>query len=135
PPGRLVWVHAASVGETIAVLPLLERIVARPGAHALLTTGTVTSAKIVAPRLGDTLLHQYAPLDAAPFVRRFLDHWRPGLAIFVESELWPNMILEAAARGIPLALVNGRMSERSFRRWQSRGAAAAHDLISRFALC
>ena len=135
PAGPLVWVHAASVGETVSVLPLVEQMVARCAISVLLTTGTVTSARIVAKRAMPGVLHQYAPLDGRRFVRRFLAHWRPGLAIFAESELWPNMILETAARGTALALVNARMSERSFGRWRWRGAAMARHLLARFDLC
>lgn len=135
PAGPLVWVHAASVGETVSVLPLVDRIVAGARLNVLLTSGTVTSARIAEARLGAGLIHQYAPLDGPRFVRRFLDHWRPGLAIFAESELWPNMILEAAGRGIGLCLVNARMSDRSFNRWRGRGAAMARQLLGRFELC
>jgi 3-deoxy-D-manno-octulosonic-acid transferase len=117
PPGPLVWLHAASVGEFVAVLPLVERIRAR-GLTALMTTGTVTSAELAAKRLPPGALHQFIPLDMPSFITRFLDHWRPDLALFVESELWPNLMLTASARHIPMLLVNGRMSERSYRRWR-----------------
>ena len=90
----------------------------RPGLSFLLTTGTVTSAKLAAERLGPRAVHQYAPLDAPEYVRSFLDHWRPDLAVFTESEIWPNLILESSARDIPLALINARMTKRSFRRWR-----------------
>jgi 3-deoxy-D-manno-octulosonic-acid transferase len=117
PPGPLVWLHGASVGEFVAVLALVERIRAR-GFTALLTTGTVTSAELAAKRLPPGALHQFIPLDMPSFITRFLDYWRPDLALFVESELWPNLMLAASARHIPMVLVNGRMSERSYRRWR-----------------
>jgi 3-deoxy-D-manno-octulosonic-acid transferase len=117
PPGPLVWLHGASVGEFVAVLPLVERIRAR-GFTALMTTGTVTSAELAAKRLPPGALHQFIPLDMPSFITRFLDYWRPDLALFVESELWPNLVLTASARHIPMVLVNGRMSERSYRRWR-----------------
>ncbi len=135
PAGPLVWVHAASVGETVSVLPLLERIVAMSAVSGLITTGTVTSARVAGSRLGEGLMHQFAPLDGPRFVGAFLDHWRPAAAIFAESELWPNMILETARRGVPLALVNARMSERSFARWRQRGSAMAKALLGRFDVC
>lgn len=120
PSGSLVWVHAASVGETNAVLPLMQRMRARyPDLPMLLTTGTVTSARMAAKRLPSGVVHQFIPLDVPKYVNAFLDHWRPGLAIFTESEIWPNLVLETKARGIPLALVNGRMSSRSYQRWRS----------------
>jgi 3-deoxy-D-manno-octulosonic-acid transferase len=121
PDGDLVWLHAASVGETNAVLPLIERLLAaRADLTILLTTGTVTSAGLAAKRLPARALHQYLPLDSAPYVRRFLDHWRPTLAVLTEQEIWPNLILEAHARGIRLALINARMSGRSLARWQGK---------------
>lgn len=116
PTGRLVWVHAASVGETLAVIDLVERLVAR-GTPVLVTSGTVTSAAIAAERLPAGALHQYVPVDVAPWVARFLDHWRPDLAVFVESEIWPATIRALDDRGIPRVLVNARVSERSARRW------------------
>jgi 3-deoxy-D-manno-octulosonic-acid transferase len=125
PDGPLVWIHAASVGETNAILPLLGSLrEQRPGIRFLLTTGTVTSAKLAADRLTAPDLHQYAPLDVPQYVEAFLDHWQPGLAILTESELWPNTILAGYNRGIPLAIVNGRMSERSYRRWRSHRSVA-----------
>jgi 3-deoxy-D-manno-octulosonic-acid transferase len=134
PPGRLAWFHAASVGETNAVLPLIAALAQeRPSLSFLLTTGTVTSAKLAAGRLGPRAIHQYAPLDAPQYVASFLEHWRPDLAVFTESEIWPNLILESSARGIPLALVNGRMTKRSFRRWR-RNPSFAIPLFSRFDL-
>lgn len=134
PPGPLVWVHAASVGETVSVLPMVDRILARGDMSVLLTTGTLTSARIAEVRLQGRALHQYVPLDGPLFVRRFLDHWKPGLAIFVESELWPNLITRSAEAGAGLALVNARMSDRSFRRWRRRPAAIG-ALLSGFDLC
>ena len=114
--GPLVWVHAASVGETNAIIPLIEQIV-EIGAQVLLTTVTVTSSQVAAKRLPKGAFHQFVPLDVLPFVNRFLDHWKPDLALFVESEMWPNTMSELNRREIPLIVVNGRMSERSFTRW------------------
>ncbi len=116
PAGRLVWLHAASVGETMAALGLVERLAAT-GASVLVTTGTVTSAEIAAARLPAGALHQFVPADVAAWVDRFLDHWRPDVAVFVESEIWPATILALARRRIPQILVNARISERSARRW------------------
>ncbi|MGC2854874.1 3-deoxy-D-manno-octulosonic acid transferase [Novispirillum sp. DQ9] len=119
PDGPLVWVHGASVGEALSVLPLIERLLAdRPGLHVLLTTGTVTSAALMADRLPPRALHQFVPVDRPAWVRRFLDHWRPDLALWMESEFWPNLVLETQKRGVPTVLINGRVSERSFRAWQ-----------------
>ena len=134
PPGPVVWVHAASVGEASAVLPLLAAMITRrPDLALLLTTGTVTSTKFVASRLPVGVVHQLVPLDCPSFVARFLEHWRPSLAVLTEQEVWPNLVLEAHARGVPLALVNARMSERSFSRWQSCHRVA-NALFSRFSV-
>lgn len=134
PAGPLVWVHAASVGESLSTLPLIERVLARlPAAHVLVTTGTVTSARLMAERLPPRAFHQFVPLDAAPWVARFLDHWRPDLALWIESELWPNLLRESAARGVPAVLVNARMTERSFRGWK-RWPGAARELLGAFRL-
>jgi len=133
PPGALVWVHGASVGELTAAIPLIERIKAR-GFTLLVTSGTVTSASIARQRLPQGVIHQFIPLDAPGFVSRFLDHWRPSLALFVESDLWPNLILASAARGTPLILINGRLSDRSFRRWQ-RVPRLIEALLQKFDLC
>lgn len=119
PPGPLLWLHAASVGEAQSSLPLIDRLMAsRPGLEVLVTTGTVTSARLMAERLPGKAIHQFQPVDRLPWVRRFLDHWRPDVALWIESELWPNLVLETARRCIPMALVNARMSDRSWAGWR-----------------
>ena len=121
PDGELVWIHAASVGEATAVFHLIEKLRdERPDIHILLTTGTVTSARLARSRLPDDVIHQYVPLDAPKFMKQFFDHWQPATVILTESEIWPNMIREARIREIPLLLVNGRMSSKSFRRWRKQ---------------
>ena len=117
PEGPVAWLHGASVGEGLALLPLVERLAGR-GFAVLVTTGTLSSARVLAQRLGPGAIHQFAPLDVPRFVRRFLDHWRPDLVLFAESEIWPNMLDQAARRRLPLMLVNARLSQRSFARWQ-----------------
>ncbi|MFZ1070695.1 MAG: glycosyltransferase N-terminal domain-containing protein [Methyloceanibacter sp.] len=134
PSGFLVWFHAASVGEANAVLPVIDAITAEhPEIGLLLTTGTVTSAKLARARLPKGAVHQYVPLDNQDYVRRFLKHWQPDLAVFVESEIWPNLVLETNALNVPLVLVNGRMSFRSFRRWRNR-PGLSRPLFSAFGL-
>jgi 3-deoxy-D-manno-octulosonic-acid transferase len=133
PSGALIWVHGASVGEMLAVVPLIERLRGE-GFNVLVTSGTVTSAALAEQRLPPGVLHQFVPLDAPRYVARFLDHWRPDLALFVESDLWPNLILAAARRRVPMIVVNGRLSARSFSRWRLvPGAIAA--LLSHIDLC
>lgn len=135
PPGPLVWVHGASVGESLSALPLIERLLGeRRDFCVLVTTGTVTSAAIMAERLPARAFHQYVPVDRVPFVERFLDHWRPDLALWVESDLWPNLLAETGRRGIPVLLLNARMSPRSFSRWR-RMRWLIRPLLNRFALC
>jgi 3-deoxy-D-manno-octulosonic-acid transferase len=133
PPGPLVWVHGASVGELASAVPLIERIRAR-NLNLLVTTGTVTSAGVAEQRLSRGVIHQFVPLDAPRFVRRFIQHWQPDLALFVESDLWPNLTMEAAADGVPLILINGRLSESSYRRWR-RFPRTIASLLARFDLC
>lgn len=131
PDGFLVWLHAASVGESLSVLPLITRLCrSAPPPAILLTSGTVTSARLLADRLPNGAVHQYAPIDRPDAVRRFLDHWRPDLALWVESELWPNLILETARRTVPMLLVNARMSDRSAQRWHRMPRLAAPLLQS-----
>lgn len=122
PEGPLVWLHAASVGESLAILPLIQRM-EEFGINLVLTTGTVTSAAIVQERLERTI-HQYVPLDMRRSMRRFLDYWQPDLAIFAESEIWPTTMQELTARNVPQILVNARMSDRSNLRWTKRPALA-----------
>jgi 3-deoxy-D-manno-octulosonic-acid transferase len=119
PPGPLVWLHGASVGESLSLLPLARRLSeARPDLQLLVTSGTSTSAELLARRLPPGAVHQFTPLDTPETARRFLDHWRPNLAVFAESELWPNLIGGARARGARLALVSARLSEGSARGWR-----------------
>lgn len=135
PKGFLVWFHAASVGELNAAMPVIDAIAkSRPDIRILLTTATVTSARLARMRLPKSALHQYVPLDGRRYMNRFLDHWRPDLALLVESEIWPNLVIEAKARKIPLLLINGRMSTSSFKAWRrrpgiSRPIFSAFDLV------
>src|SRR5215510_10150757 len=133
PPGPLVWLHGASVGELVSVIPLIERI-SEKGFAVLCTSGTVTSANLAEQRLPKGVIHQFVILDTPRFVKRFFNHWQPDLALFVESDLWPNLIVTTAERGIPLILINGRVSERSFNRWR-RVPATIAALLRCFDLC
>jgi 3-deoxy-D-manno-octulosonic-acid transferase len=138
PSGPLVWLHAASVGEMTSVLPVLASLAELdPTLSMLLTTGTVTSALVLAQRLpamglGGRIMHRFVPLDVPAWAGRFLDHWRPDAACFVESELWPNILTACRVRSIPAMLINARMSARSHAKW-SRFPWAAHAVLSGFA--
>ena len=135
PDGVLIWVHAASVGESLSMLPLIERLIEEnQGFHILVTTGTVTSARLMDERLPEGTFHQFSPIDQILFVRRFLDHWRPDLALWAESEFWPNMITETASRNIRMVLINGRVSIKSFAGWR-KFDGLIKSLISCFDLC
>jgi 3-deoxy-D-manno-octulosonic-acid transferase len=132
PEGPLVWLHGASVGEGLSMLGLIEALgAARPDLKFLATTGTVTSAKLMAARLPEGAVHQYAPVDLGSAVTGFLDHWRPDLCIWVESEFWPGLIHAASARGAPLALVNARVSAGSERGWR-HAPGLIRALLGRF---
>jgi 3-deoxy-D-manno-octulosonic-acid transferase len=133
PPGHLVWLHGASVGESISLLPIIYALTERKFS-VLVTSGTITSARVLERRMPPGALHQYIPIDLPAYVENFFEHWRPDLAILAESELWPNLVLEAHQRKIPLVLANARMSDKSFKRWsQMKGAARA--ILSRLDVC
>ncbi|MEE9273529.1 MAG: 3-deoxy-D-manno-octulosonic acid transferase [Robiginitomaculum sp.] len=135
PHGKIIWMHAASVGESQMLMPVISRILSQhPNFHIVITTGTVTSAKLLEKTLPQNAFHQYAPADHPKAVRNFLAHWQPNMAIFAESELWPNMIMQTKETGIPLALINARMSAKSIERWNKRGKKSGQALLSCFDL-
>ena len=119
PEGRLIWLHGASVGESISMLPLINRLLEiYPDAHVMVTTGTTTSAEVMAKRLPERAFHQYLPIDNPVFAARFIRHWQPTIALWFESEFWPGILSTIKRRNIPLILINGRISNKSFKRWQ-----------------
>jgi 3-deoxy-D-manno-octulosonic-acid transferase len=133
PEGMLVWLHAASVGELQSVLVLMcELLAQRTDLSLLITTGTVTSAALMAQQNLPRTIHQFVPIDTPQAVSRFLDHWHPNAALWVESELWPNLIWQAQAHRIPMLLVNARMSEKSLNGWQ-RWPRTVRSMLSGFA--
>ena len=135
PPGPLAWLHAASVGEAQSALVLINRLLeGYSGLQILVTTGTVTSAGYLEERLPSGAFHQYLPLDCPHWVSRFLAHWTPDIAFWIESEFWPNLITETVQRNIPAVLVNARMSASAFRAWQRLGSVAFR-LVSGFEIC
>ncbi len=126
PQGKIIWFHAASVGEALSVLPLVRLLKQkRPDTSILLTTGTLTSAKIVKMYAGKEVLHQFIPYDIKPWIGKFLSYWKPSLTVLVESELWPTIIVEVKKAKIPLILINGRMSEKSLYQWQKHPKTAS----------
>lgn len=118
PQGELIWLHGASVGESLSILPLIEKIRAqKPNACFLITTTTLTAQRVVNARIKENTIHQFIPFDAIIWVNKFLDHWQPNAIFFVESEIWPNILWQAHGRNIPITLLNARLSETSLRNW------------------
>jgi len=121
PKGDLIWFHGASVGECMMLIPLIEKIHAeKPNTNILLTSMTMTAATLMTERIGDKCIHQYVPLDQPKYVENFIAHWQPSLAIWAESEIWPNLILQTKRSGAKLALINARMSAKSLEGWLKR---------------
>jgi len=134
PSGKLIWFHGASVGETLSMYPLINKILEKDEtANILVTSGTRTSAKILGDTLPERVFHQYIPIDYYPYVRRFIAHFKPDVAIWFESEFWPNLMKEAHDNGVKMILVNGRISDRSFSRWKIF-KGAAEKILSLFDL-
>ena len=135
PNGSLIWLHAASVGESLSMLPIIDTLLeANSQLHVLMTTGTVSSAALMADRLPERAIHQYVPVDRAAYVRQFLSHWSPDLALWAESEFWPNLVMETQRRNVPMILVNGRISPKSFDGWQWFPGVIG-QLLRGFTLC
>lgn len=136
PEGEVIWVHAVSVGEANSALTLIEELLEfAPDISVLLTTTTLTSAAIIEEKRGafnGRLIHQFLPIDSLYLVQDFLDAWSPRAAIFIESEIWPNLVVEARSRGILSFLVNARMSEKSAKRWKF-ARKIGFDIFDQFA--
>lgn len=135
PNKSLLWIHAVSVGEAVAALTVIQAVLKKcPEVHVLLTTTTVSSARVIQKRLPKNVIHQYCPVDTPQAVTRFLNHWQPDLAIWIESEIWPNLMHQTQERGIPTVLLNGRMSLKSFSKWQKLKGMIS-PLLNRLSLC
>lgn len=135
PEGKLVWLHGASVGESVSMLPLIQRILETyPDAHVIVTTGTVTSADVMNKRLPERAFHQFIPIDNPIFTTRFVKYWHPDVALWFESEFWPAMLSSIRRKNIPLILINGRISNKTFKRWQQFDFISK-ELLSCFTLC
>ncbi len=135
PEGKLVWLHGASVGESVSMLPLINRLLENyPDLNIMVTTGTMTSAEVMAKRLPERAFHQYIPIDNPLFTKRFLKHWQPDVALWFESEFWPAMLSSIKKRHIPLILINGRISNKTFKRWQQFDFISK-ELLSCFTFC
>ncbi len=134
PGGAVVWFHGVSVGESLSAVPVIERLRAeRPDLGIVITTATTTSAEILAKRLPDGVIHQFAPIDTPQAADAFLDRWRPSLAIFIESDIWPNLLAGLAARHVPSVLLSARITEKTYRGWQS-WQGAMRQVLGRYSL-
>ncbi len=135
PEGLLAWVHAASVGESLSMLPLIERLrVEHSEWKILVTTGTITSATIMSERLPDGAFHQFIPVDQVEYIHKFFNHWKPNLVLWTESEFWPNLICYTSALNVPMVLLNGRISNKSFKNWKFF-PGLIKEILSAFSLC
>lgn len=130
PQGNLVWFHGVSVGESLSALPVIDRLrQERPDLCVLITTATTTSAEILAKRLPQGVIHHFAPVDTPQAVRAFLDHWRPDLAVFIESDIWPVLLSDLTARAVPHVLLSARITEKTARGWRLFPASVRHLLL------
>lgn len=135
PNGRIVWFHSASVGETLSLRSFVNEWHLRyPEDNILITTTTITAAKIVKDQFQNVATHQFVPFDIKLWVNRFLNYWNPDQAFFVDSELWPNILYTCNQRNIPLILLNARLSDRSYKRWK-KVPILAKSLLNQFKLC
>lgn len=135
PEGKLVWFHGASVGESLSMLPLIDKLLKEnPDYHIMVTTGTITSAELMGKRLPPRAFHQYIPIDNPDFVKSFIQYWKPDIALWFESEFWPAMLGEIKRNNIPLILVNGRISDKTYNRWRWF-SFVSKELLSCFKLC
>ncbi len=135
PEGKLFWFHGASVGESLSMLPLINKLLETyPEAHVMVTTGTLTSAELMGKRLPERAFHQYIPIDNPFFTTRFVKHWQPDAVLWFESDFWPAMLNSIKRKNIPLILVNGRISNKSFKRWQQFDFICK-ELLSCFSFC
>ena len=135
PEGKLIWFHGASVGESISMLPLINRLLENsPDTYVMVTTGTTTSADLMGKRLPERAFHQYIPIDNPAFTKRFIKHWQPDLVLWFESDFWPAMLSSIKKKNIPLILVNGRISNKSFKRWQQFDFICK-ELLACFTFC
>ena len=135
--GFLIWFHVASVGEAMSILPLIENYIDDKKVNKILLTSiTLSSGKILKKKFNHNtkVIHQFLPLDIPIFTKKFLEHWKPNLSIFIDSEIWPNLILQIHEKKIPLLLINGRISEKTFKRWKLL-INFAKKIFEKFDLC
>ena len=135
--GFLIWFHVASVGEAMSILPLIESCIEEKKIDKILLTSiTLSSGNVLKKRFSQNVkvFHQFLPLDISVWTNKFLDHWKPNLSIFIDSEIWPNLISQISKKKIPLLLINARITKKSFDRWKLI-ISFAKKIFEKFDLC
>ena len=132
---NLIWFHGSSVGEILSIIPLIEKLEKRKNIKKILiTSNTLSSAKIIKKLKLKKTFHQFFPLDTEFLVEKFLNHWKPKVVFFIESEIWPNMIIKIKEKNIPLILLNARITKKSFQKWSSV-ISFSKKIFNEFDLC
>ena len=133
--GKLIWFHGASVGEFQSIVPLLEKYEkSKKISQILITSNTLSSSKIISKIKLKKITHQFFPIDSNLIVKRFINHWKPSMALFVDSEIWPNMLINLNEKKIPTVLLNARITEKSYKRW-IKLKSFAKLIFNKFSLC
>ena len=116
--GKLIWFHGASVGELQSIVPLIEKLDKNKKINQILiTSNTLSSSKIINKFKFKKVIHQFFPIDVNFFSKKFLNYWKPSIVFFIDSEIWPNMLINIKKENIPTILINGRITEKTFKRW------------------
>ena len=132
--GKLIWFHGSSVGEIMSVIPLLEKLKNDKKIETILiTSSTLSSSKVLEKLKFKKIIHQFFPVDNNFLTKKFLNYWKPSSAIFIESEIWPNMIFNLKKKSIPIILLNARITKKSYRRWKK--ISFSYELFKTFSLC
>ncbi len=133
--GKLIWFHGASVGEILSVIPLIEKLEKMSKIKQILvTSNTLSSSKILSNLKLKKTVHQFFPIDTNYHTKKFLDYWKPSVVIFIDSEIWPNMINNIKKRSISLILINARITDKSFNKWK-KFASSAKSIFQKFDIC
>ena len=133
--GKLIWLHGASVGEILSVIPLIEKLEKNKIiSQILLTSNTLSSSKIISNLRLKKTIHQFFPIDTNYHTQKFLNYWKPSVVIFIDSEVWPNMITNVKKKSISLILLNARITKKSFKRWKIF-SSSAKKLFEKFDVC
>jgi len=133
--GKIVWFHGSSVGEIMSIIPLIEKMEKNKSINKILiTSSTLSSSKVLSKFKLKKTVHQFFPIDSNFLTKKFLKYWKPSVAIFIESEIWPNMLLNIKKKTIPLILLNARITKKSFLNWKTI-PSMAKVLFNKFDIC